>query len=60
MHCTCCDKLLSDYEATMKNEETGVYLDMCSTCINESGLRKLIKIKERSDLSSVEEIEYED
>lgn len=34
-HCVCCDKVLSDYEATRKHGETGQYLDMCNTCLDE-------------------------
>ena len=34
-HCVCCDKVLSDYEATRKHGETGQYLDMCTACLDE-------------------------
>ena len=32
MHCTCCDRLLSDYESTRKSKTTGEYLDCCNKC----------------------------
>jgi coenzyme F420-reducing hydrogenase beta subunit len=32
MRCSCCNALLSDYEATMKNEH-GKYLDTCMDCL---------------------------
>jgi hypothetical protein len=35
MHCTCCNKILSDYEATLKHAETGEYLDTCTECLSE-------------------------
>jgi hypothetical protein len=35
MKCSCCDKMLSDYEATRKNAETHQYLDLCNTCLDE-------------------------
>jgi hypothetical protein len=35
MHCTCCNKVLSDYEATLKHAETGEYLDTCTECLGE-------------------------
>jgi hypothetical protein len=35
MRCVCCNKLLSDYEATLKHGETGQYLDTCSSCLDE-------------------------
>jgi hypothetical protein len=35
MRCVCCNKMLSDYEATLKHGETGEYLDTCSGCLSE-------------------------
>jgi len=35
MRCVCCNKMLSDYEATLKHGETGEYLDTCSSCLSE-------------------------
>ena len=35
MHCTCCNKMLSDYEATLKNVETGEFIDLCQDCLDE-------------------------
>ena len=35
MKCVCCNKVLSDYEATMKHGETGEYLDTCMECLGE-------------------------
>jgi hypothetical protein len=32
MRCYCCNKVLSDYEATRKSVNTGKYLDMCNKC----------------------------
>ena len=29
-HCVCCDKLLNDYEATLRHGVTFEYLDTCS------------------------------
>jgi hypothetical protein len=34
MRCRCCDKKLSDFEATRKSIHTGEYLDMCNKCYN--------------------------
>lgn len=58
MHCRCCDCLLSDFESTRKNADTGEYLDMCDKCFKESGLGKIIDVIERQDL--VEEFEEEE
>jgi hypothetical protein len=32
MRCYCCNKALSDYEATRKSVQTGNFLDMCNKC----------------------------
>lgn len=32
MHCSCCDRLLNDYESTRKSKTTGEYLDICNKC----------------------------
>lgn len=32
MHCSCCDRLLNDYESTRKSRTTGEYLDVCNKC----------------------------
>ena len=34
MHCSACDRLLSDLEATTKNL-AGQYEDLCSNCLDE-------------------------
>jgi hypothetical protein len=34
MHCTQCDALLTDKEATRKHKKTGAYLDMCAECVS--------------------------
>ena len=34
MRCICCDKNLSDREATRKGVNTGDYLDMCDNCFS--------------------------
>ena len=32
MRCRACDKNLSDFESTRKNEVTGEYEDLCNEC----------------------------
>jgi len=32
MRCIACDKNLSDFESTRKNETTGEYEDLCNEC----------------------------
>lgn len=35
MRCSCCNKRLSDYEATLKHAITGAYLDTCLDCLSD-------------------------
>lgn len=38
MRCTCCDKRLSSYEATIKHGVSGAYLDTCLKCLDGLGI----------------------
>lgn len=48
MKCRVCDVLLSDFESTRKNAETGEFLDMCNYCF--SYVKRSIETTERIDL----------
>jgi hypothetical protein len=54
MHCDCCDRLLTDSEATAKFE-SGAYVNMCTKC--SSFLPKELRILTRSDLEEEEDDE---
>lgn len=54
MRCTCCNKLLSDFEATRKHAETGEYLDMCNKCLS---FVPEIPYIERTDLNNDSELD---
>lgn len=48
MRCCCCDNLLTDYETSIKNQQTGFYEDTCLKClkglnIHYKGNRQLLK-----------------
>ena len=57
MHCTICDALLSDFEATRKNAHTGEYLDMCSNCYQD--FKEIIPTRDRRDLLKQSDIDLE-
>lgn len=59
MRCKCCNKPLSDFEATRKVAGTSEYLDMCNSCFKESGLGKILPIQERPDLRTEEDEDNE-
>lgn len=48
MRCYCCNKILSDFEATRKSIKTNEYLDMCNKCYNT--ISEDLLTYERSDL----------
>lgn len=48
MRCRCCDKKLSDFEATRKSIHTGEFLDMCNRCYGT--ISKDVLSYERYDL----------
>lgn len=47
-HCVCCDRLLSDYEATLRHGVTFAFLDTCKACLKD--VKGLFPIVERKDL----------
>ena len=38
MRCRACNEILSDFELTRKDKETGDFLDLCNDCAYESDL----------------------
>lgn len=38
MRCYCCNRVLSDYESTLKSSKSGDYLDTCSKCLEGLGI----------------------
>ena len=48
MHCTSCNKLLTDYESTRKNAVTGKYFDLCKVCFED--IKPFVKVLDRKDL----------
>ena len=53
MRCYCCNKALSDYEATRKSVTTGNFLDMCNKCY--SSISSEVLAVERTDLRHEDE-----
>lgn len=57
MRCHCCNKMLSDFEATRKSVHTNEYLDMCNKCY--ATISDDLLTYERTDLYDEEE-DYEE
>ena len=48
MHCNCCNKLLTDFEATRRNAITKDFVDLCKVCFED--VKGLFPVIERKDL----------
>ena len=48
MHCRACDRLLTEYQATLKNAVTGQYMDLCKVCLED--IKPFVKLIDRKDL----------
>lgn len=53
MRCQCCNKNLSDYEATARHANTGEFIDICTKCLKEIP----IPVRGREDLNPHEVME---
>ena len=54
MHCTSCNKLLTDYESTRKNAVTGKYFDLCKVCFED--IKPFVKVIDRKDLITEQDL----
>jgi hypothetical protein len=54
MRCLACNKILSDYEATRRFEQSKEFVDLCNHCFY-SGVSEELNTSEREDLSEIED-----
>ena len=57
MHCTACDKLLTDYEATRKDAHTFKFIDLCKTCFED--IKPFVSVIDRKDLITESDLDDE-
>lgn len=55
MHCTACDKLLTDYEATRKDAYTFKFIDLCKTCFED--IKPFVSVIDRKDLITEQDLD---
>lgn len=55
MRCISCNRILSDFEATRRNANTGEFLDLCNKCLPD--VIAAVPVIEREDLKKEETIE---
>ena len=57
MHCRACDKLLTEYQATLKNAVTGQYMDLCKVCLED--IKPFVRLIDRKDLITEADLDDE-
>jgi len=57
MHCRACDRLLTEYQATLKNAVTGQYMDLCKVCLED--IKPFVKLIDRKDLITEADLDDE-
>ena len=55
MHCRACDKLLTEYQSTLKNAVTGQYFDLCKSCFED--IKPFVKVIDRKDLITEQDLD---
>jgi hypothetical protein len=58
MHCRACDKLLTEYQSTIKNAITGQYMDLCKVCLDD--VKPFVKLIDRKDLITEADLDDSD
>lgn len=57
MHCRACDRLLTEYQSTLKNAVTGQYMDLCKVCLED--IKPFVKLIDRKDLITEADLDDE-
>jgi hypothetical protein len=57
MHCRSCDKLLTEYQSTLKNAVTGQYMDLCKVCLED--IKPFVRLIDRKDLITEADLDDE-
>jgi len=48
MHCTACDRLLTEFESTRRNAHTFQFIDLCKVCFED--VKPFVPTIDRTDL----------
>ena len=57
MHCRACDRLLTEYQSTLKNAVTGQYMDLCKVCLED--IKPFVRLIDRKDLITEADLDDE-
>jgi hypothetical protein len=58
MHCNCCDRLLTEFEATRRNANTFQFIDLCKVCFED--VKPFVPTIDRKDLISEADLDVID
>ena len=57
MHCSCCDKLLTEFESTRRNANTFQFIDLCKVCFED--VKPFVPTIDRADLITEADLDEE-
>ena len=57
MHCSACDRLLTDFEATRRNALNHQFVDLCKVCYED--VKGLFPVIERKDLITESDLDLD-
>ena len=55
MHCTACDRLLTEFEATRRNANTFQFIDLCKVCFED--IKPFVPTIDRTDLITEQDLD---
>jgi len=55
MHCTACDRLLTEFEATRRNAHTFQFIDLCKVCFED--VKPFVPTIDRTDLITEQDLD---
>ena len=58
MHCSCCDRLLTEFESTRRNANTFQFIDLCKVCFED--VKPFVPTIDRKDLITEADLDNED
>ncbi len=57
MHCTACDRLLTEFESTRRNAHTFQFIDLCKVCFED--VKPFVPTIDRTDLITEADLDEE-
>lgn len=57
MHCTACDRLLTEFESTRRNAHTFQFIDLCKVCFED--VKPFVPTIDRVDLITESDLDEE-